>query len=90
MILSNSEWVRVGICEGMVVPLMRSRILFQPLELHFVVEFKMYSVQCRGSRRSGSVVSHSGEVNRFAYVPKDWMDELSSQHRQEQFMFYAF
>jgi hypothetical protein len=36
--------------------------------------------QCRG-RRSGSMVFHSDEVNRFAYVPKDWMDELSSQHR---------
>jgi len=23
----------------------------------------------------------SDEVNRFAYVPKDWADELSSQHR---------
>ena len=27
------------------------------------------------------MVSHSDEGNRFAYVPKDWMDELSSQHR---------
>jgi hypothetical protein len=27
------------------------------------------------------MISHSEEVNRFAYVPKDWMDELSSQHR---------
>jgi DNA helicase-2/ATP-dependent DNA helicase PcrA len=29
------------------------------------------------------MVSHSEEVNRFAYVPKDWTDELSSQHREE-------
>ncbi len=27
------------------------------------------------------MVSHSGEGNRFANVPKDWTDELSSQHR---------
>ncbi len=27
------------------------------------------------------MVSHSDEGNRFANVPKDWMDELSSQHR---------
>jgi len=26
------------------------------------------------------MVSHSDEVNRFADVPKDWTDELSSQH----------
>ncbi len=30
------------------------------------------------------MVSHSDEVNRFAYVPKDWMDVLSSQHRGNQ------
>jgi hypothetical protein len=40
-----------------------------------------YSAQCRGSRISGSMVSHSDEANRFAYVPKDRKDELSSQHR---------
>jgi hypothetical protein len=28
------------------------------------------------------VVSNSDEGNRFANVPKDWMDELSSQHRE--------
>jgi len=27
------------------------------------------------------MVSHSDEGNRFANVPKDWADELSSQHR---------
>ena len=27
------------------------------------------------------MVFHSDEVNRFAYVPNDWTDELSSQHR---------
>jgi len=27
------------------------------------------------------MVFHSDEVNRFAYVPKDWTDGLSSQHR---------
>ena len=27
------------------------------------------------------MVSHSVKVNRFANVPKDWTDELSSQHR---------
>jgi hypothetical protein len=27
------------------------------------------------------MVSHSDEVNRFAYTPKDRTDELSSQHR---------
>jgi len=26
------------------------------------------------------MVSHPDEVNRFAYVPKDWTDVLSSQH----------
>jgi hypothetical protein len=46
------------------MPLMRSRILFQPSELHSVV----------------GMVSDSDEVNRFAYVLKDWTDELSSQH----------
>ena len=30
--------------------------------------------------RPGSMVSDSDEVNRFSYVPKDWTDELSSQH----------
>jgi hypothetical protein len=28
------------------------------------------------------MVSRSDEVNRFAYVPKDWTDELSSQHNR--------
>ena len=27
------------------------------------------------------MVSYLDEVNRFAYIPKDWADELSSQHR---------
>jgi hypothetical protein len=35
------------------------------------------------------MVSHSEEVNRFAYVPKDWMDELSSQHRSKGSLFAA-
>ena len=39
------------------------------------------NTQRRGSRRSGSMLSHSDEGNRFANVPKDWTDELSSQHR---------
>jgi transposase len=32
------------------------------------------------------VVSHSDEGNKFANVPKDWMDELSSQHRDIRMM----
>jgi hypothetical protein len=31
------------------------------------------------------MVFHSDEGNRFAYIPKDWTDELSSQHRSERY-----
>ena len=42
-----------------------------------------HTVQCRGSKGSGSMVSLSYEVNRLAYVSKDWTDELSSQQKAE-------